>query len=195
MRPSVLLPVPSQFQHQSTHSPGNVMRSKCWSLKLATTLARLQAHGPLWLSRWRPCSELISPGTVRRQQFVPFGTVKSVINAAKAGFPPNKEIRVRHAPQQPKTAATGAEVPAQAAFTLPAVAVQSQSHRIMPRNVPCIARLEPLPRRAGARTPSKLHPPTPSWKKSRSHAQRGCAVVCGCCGVGDFAAWFVISTS
>ncbi len=46
----------------------------------------------------------------RRLHFVPFGTVKSVINAAKAGCPSGKEIEVRHASKQEETAPTGAEV-------------------------------------------------------------------------------------
>jgi len=41
---------------------------------------------------------------------VPFGTVKSVINAAKAGFPSDKEIEVRHASKQQETTAIGTEV-------------------------------------------------------------------------------------
>ena len=48
--------------------------------------------------------------SVCRLQFVPFGTVKSVINAAKAGCPPDKEINVRHASKQEEIEATGAEV-------------------------------------------------------------------------------------
>ena len=128
--------------------------------------------------------------TVRRQQFVPFGTVKSVINAAKAGFPPDKEIEVRHA-SQPKTAATGAVVRRRLQLHSCHV-VESSNHAaqyLMYLQVKATAKAcESTDAKQAASTDSIM-------KKSRSHAQSGCAVACGRCGVGDYASWVAMSTT
>lgn len=47
---------------------------------------------------------------MRRLNFVPFGTVKRVINAAKVGVGINEPIHVRSASAAHNTAANGAEV-------------------------------------------------------------------------------------
>ena len=68
------------------------------------------AEGPLGISRQSRHSNLASTSTVCRQQFVSFGTVKSIINAAKAGLAPDHVIEVWHAPKKPTTTANEAEV-------------------------------------------------------------------------------------
>ncbi len=72
----------------------------------------------------------VSRVTVYRLQFVPFGTVKSVFNAAKAGFPSDKEIEVRHASKQPKTAATGADHEVRCRLQLHSMQVAESPHQI-----------------------------------------------------------------
>ena len=112
---------------------------------------------------------------------MPFGTVKSVIKAAKAGFASDSVVEVRHDSYQPTTAATGAEV----GRKLQVHVCAGYHDHSAPTS--CGVREKPLSRRAGvagwrARLRSIL-PALAAILRKTSHAQYGCAVVHVCSGV------------